>query len=82
MKMIKLIFKNNGHLRGAIYFTSAFLGPIAVALETWAHEPPKNLYIIAAVIVSSFMAGVISLRAYLDQHLSRVTPAQNNPPTP
>ena len=79
--MIKLIFKNNGHLRGALYFVVAFLGPVVASLEAWAHEPPKNLYTVAAVVLSSFLAGLVSFRAYLDQHLSRTVAKNSNTPS-
>ena len=79
--MIKLIFKNNGHLRGALYFVVAFLGPVVASLEAWAHEPPKNLYTVAAVVLSSFLAGLVAFRAYLDQHLGRTAAKNNNTPS-
>lgn len=64
-------FQNNGHLRGALYFSIAALTPMAASLNQWSSEDPKNLYEIAAVLVGSLISGLTAIRAYLDTHLSR-----------
>lgn len=80
MKYLLKYFSNNGHLRGLLYFLLASLPIIVASLESWSKTPPPNWYAVAAVIMGSFVAGLVSLRAYLDQHLSHngsdpVTPA-------
>jgi hypothetical protein len=85
MKVLLKFFKNNGHLRGALYFSIAFLTPIVASLENWSKTPPPNFYAVAFVVLGAFIAGLTVIRAYLDQHLSR-TPdpaselAQDQPP--
>lgn len=64
-------FQNNGHLRGALYFSIAALTPMAASLNQWSSEDPKNLYEIAAVLVGSLISGLTAIRAYLDTHLSK-----------
>ena len=68
---IAKFFNNNGHLRGALYFTAAALGGITGAYTHWAEVPPKNWYEIIAEFLGAFAAGIIAVRAYLDTHLSR-----------
>jgi hypothetical protein len=71
MKFLFKFFDNNGHLRGLLYFTLAALPIIGTGLEHWSKTPPANLYEISTVLVSALIAGLVSLRAYLDQHLAR-----------
>lgn len=68
------LLKNNGHLRGTLYFSVAFLTPVVAALQQWTERSPQNFYAISAVIVGAFLSGLVTLRAYLDQHLSRNPP--------
>lgn len=70
-------FQNNGHLRGALYFTAAALTGITNAFTHWADVPPKNYYEITAEVLGAFAAGVVAVRAYLDTHLSRGDHKQN-----
>ncbi len=71
IKYLAKFFDNNGHLRGALYFTAAALGGVTGAFTHWAETPPKNWYEVAAEFLGAFSAGVIAVRAYLDTHLSR-----------
>jgi len=73
MNFFLQFFKNNGHLRGALYFTLAALPIIGTGLEHWTKTPPANYYEISTVLISALIAGLVSLRAYLDQHLSSNT---------
>lgn len=63
-------FKNNGHLRGGIYFAISFLTPVAASFTEWETEGPKNWYAVVAVLIGAFISGLTSIRAYLDNHLS------------
>jgi glycerol uptake facilitator-like aquaporin len=78
IKFLANFFKNNGHLRGALYFTAAALGGITGAFTHWAEVPPRNWYEIIAEFLGAFAAGIIAVRAYLDTHLSRTN--NENPP--
>ena len=71
MKTLFKLFDNNGHLRGALYFSLAALPIIGTGLEHWSKTPPANWYEVATVLLSALIAGLVSLRAYLDQHLTR-----------
>jgi hypothetical protein len=65
-------FKNNGHLRGALYFSIAALTPMSAAFVEWASQDgPKNWYEVIALGLGSIISGLTALRAYLDTHLSR-----------
>ena len=64
-------FKNNGHLRGALYFSIAALTPMAASFTEWSSEDgPKNVYEIIAVMLGAMISGLTAVRAYLDTHLS------------
>jgi len=64
-------FKNNGHLRGALYFSIAALTPMAASFTEWSSEDgPKNVYEIIAVMLGALISGLTAVRAYLDTHLS------------
>lgn len=64
-------FKNNGHLRGALYFAIAALTPMAASFTEWsAEDGPKNVYEIVAVMLGASISGLTAVRAYLDTHLS------------
>lgn len=71
MKVLLKFFKNNRHLRGALYFSISFLTPIVAALEGWSKTPPPNSYAVGFVILGALISGLTVIRAYLDQHLSR-----------
>lgn len=73
-KFLGYFFKNNGHVRGMLYFSAAALSGITNAFTHWADSPPKNWYEIAAEFLGALAAGIVAVRAYLDVHLSR----QNN----
>lgn len=65
-------FQNNGHLRGALYFSIAALTPMAASFTEWSSEDgPKNVYEIVAVLLGAMISGLTAVRAYLDTHLSR-----------
>ena len=65
-------FKNNGHLRGALYFSIAALTPMAASFTEWSSEEgPKNWYEVIAVLIGSLISGLTAIRAYLDNHLSK-----------
>lgn len=74
-------FQNNGHLRGALYFSAAALSGITNAFTHWAETPPKNWYEITAEVLGAIAAGIVAVRAYLDTHLSRTKDENTNPPT-
>jgi hypothetical protein len=64
-------FQNNGHLRGALYFSIAALTPMAASFVEWASQDgPKNVYEIIAVMLGASISGLTAVRAYLDTHLS------------
>lgn len=71
MNILFKFFDNNGHLRGLLYFTLASLPIIGTGLEHWSKTAPANYYEISTVLVSALIAGLVSLRAYIDQHLTR-----------
>ena len=71
MKLLLKFFNNNGHLRGLLYFSLAALPIIGTGLEHWSKTPPANYYEISTVLLSALIAGLVSLRAYIDQHLTR-----------
>ena len=65
-------FQNNGHLRGALYFSIAALTPMAASFTEWASEGgAKNWYEIVALILGSLISGLTAIRAYLDTHLAK-----------
>ena len=65
-------FQNNGHLRGALYFSIAALTPMSAAFVEWASQDgPKNFYEVIALFLGSVISGLTAIRAYLDNHLSR-----------
>lgn len=65
-------FQNNGHLRGALYFSIAALTPMAASFTEWSSEDgPKNTYEVVAVVLGATISGLTAIRAYLDNHLSR-----------
>ena len=74
--IIKL-FRNNGHLRGLIYTVLGLLTPASAVLAQWGDSPPKNRYVMASAAIAVLLGGVTSLRAYLDQHISRNPNAEN-----
>lgn len=64
-------FQNNGHLRGALYFSIAALTPMAASFVEWAaQEGPKNWYEVIALAFGSLISGLTAVRAYLDTHLT------------
>ena len=65
-------FQNNGHLRGALYFSIAALTPMAASFTEWSSEDgPKNWYEVIALGLGSIISGLTAIRAYLDNHLSK-----------
>ena len=65
-------FQNNGHLRGALYFSIAALTPMSAAFVEWASQDgPKNWYEVIALGLGSIISGLTRIRAYLDTHLSK-----------
>lgn len=62
---------NNGYLRGCLYFAMAALPPLGIALKTWSQKAPDNFYEVGEVVISCALAGLVSWRAFIDQHLSR-----------
>jgi hypothetical protein len=67
-------FQNNGHLRGALYFSIATLTPMAASFVEWASQDgPKNWYEVVALVFGSLISGLTAVRAYLDTHLSNGT---------
>lgn len=65
-------FQNNGHLRGALYFSIAALTPMAASFTEWsAEDGPKNWYEAVALVLGSLISGLTAVRAYLDTHLSK-----------
>ena len=71
IEFIGRFFQNNGHLRGALYFSIAALTPMAASFTEWSSEDgPKNVYEIIAVMLGAMISGLTAVRAYLDTHLS------------
>ena len=65
-------FQNNGHLRGALYFSIAALTPMAASFTEWSSEDgPKNWYEVVALVLGAIISGLTAVRAYLDTHLAR-----------
>lgn len=72
IEFIGRFFQNNGHLRGALYFSIAALTPMAASFTEWSSEDgPKNWYEVVALIIGSIISGLTAIRAYLDNHLSK-----------
>ena len=72
IEFIGRFFQNNGHLRGALYFSIAALTPMAASFTEWSSENgPKNWYEVVALIIGSIISGLTAIRAYLDNHLSK-----------
>lgn len=69
--LVTKFFKNNGYLRGMLYFLLSALPLLGERLEVWSKTPPANKYEIAAMLIGALTAGLVAVRAYLDQHLSR-----------
>lgn len=69
------VFQNNGKLRGLLYVSGAMLAVVITLCSSWAENPPKNKYEVIGAVAGILIAGINTLRSYLDQHLSR------NPPT-
>lgn len=82
VEYIGQFFQNNGHLRGALYFSAAALTGITNAFTHWADVPPKNWYEITAELLGAVAAGIVAVRAYLDTHLSKGKHENTNPPNP
>ena len=71
IEFIDKFFQNNGHLRGALYFSIAALTPMAASFVEWAaQDGPKNWYEVVALAFGSLISGLTAVRAYLDTHLS------------
>jgi len=68
---------NNGILRGTIYAVQAMGLVLLGAFSTWENEPPKNNWSFAIVTVATILAGVGAVRAYIDQHLARNPPKED-----
>lgn len=65
-------FQNNGHLRGALYFSIAALTPMAASFTEWSSEEgPRNVYEVVAVMLGALISGLTAIRAYLDTHLAK-----------
>jgi hypothetical protein len=71
INFIKKFLRNNGHLRGALYFFSAVLAGLVKTLTHWATTPPPNCYDVAAEFLGAFAAGLVAVRAFIDTHLAR-----------
>jgi uncharacterized membrane protein (DUF441 family) len=69
--LLKKCFANNGVARGLLYFTIQFLTPIGTACAVWDQEAPKTWFAISAVLIGAFVAGLTSVRSFMDQHLSK-----------
>jgi hypothetical protein len=73
-------FQNNGHLRGALYFSIAALTPMSAAFVEWASQDgPKNWYEVIALFLGSIISGLTAIRAYLDTHLSKTKDTNAKP---
>ena len=57
IEFIGNFFQNNGHLRGALYFSIAALTPMAASFTEWSSEDgPKNWYEVVALVIGSWAA--------------------------
>jgi hypothetical protein len=76
---------DGGHHRGLLYFGIAVLTPMAAQFGIWAAHGQTFQSIptfeLLAVFVESIVAGLVAVRAYIDQHLSN-TKLLNQPKTP
>jgi len=71
LRLLRLVFSNNGIARGLIYWSIGVFTPWPPVLMEWDANPPKTWYVIFATVISSALAGLVALRAYMDQHLSK-----------
>lgn len=77
LNFFRLFFQNNGHLRGALYFSIAALTPMAASFTEWsAEDGPKNWYEAVALVLGSLISGLTAVRAYLDTHLTKTNEKQ------
>ncbi len=83
MKLFKTIFSNNGVARGLLYFSIAAGTPLVAQFTEWDETAPKTYYAIAASVIAALVAGLVAIRAFIDQHLSSNPPAgeENKPVT-
>ncbi len=80
MKMNDLI-PNQNKIGGILYFLTATLPVIAIALEKWSVTGPANYYAVASVVVGAILAGVIAVKAYMNQSMSQnPSPEDQNKP--
>lgn len=71
------------YVRVSLYFLIACLTPISSALAAWVAEgrAPDEIGVLEwrSVVIGALLAGLVAVRAYFDQHLSRTEPATPNP---
>lgn len=67
---LKRCFSNNGVARGLLYVGISILTTLAAAFAVWQTTPPPNSYAIFAVLFKALADAGLTLRAYIDQHLS------------
>lgn len=67
---------NNGVLRGTLYTVLPILTTVGAACSDWSKEPPKNIFVVGVVICAALTNAGVSLRGFLDQHLSRNPPSE------
>ncbi len=58
-------------LRGWMYFSGSITTALGAVFLTWGETPPKNVYIILAVLCAVIANSINSQRAYIDQSISR-----------
>ena len=58
------------YLRGALYFTIPVLGIVTERSATYAERPPQSEWEYVQLGCAAVGAGLIALRAYIDQHIS------------
>ncbi len=58
-------------IKGSLYFLIATLPVIAASFKDWSLTPPANLYAVGFVVISAISAGIIAVKAYLNQDISK-----------
>lgn len=75
------LIPNQNKIGGILYFLTATLPVIAIALEKWSVTGPANYYAVASVVVGAILAGVIAVKAYMNQSMSQnPSPEDQNKP--
>ena len=58
--------------RGWLYFTIGVLSVVGEKATAWISAPPENGWVYLAAGSGALTAGLIAVRAYMDQHISNM----------